>query len=341
MTKHEPTGLLIGGPVWGEAYADVFERYCLATMRAPANLAALQANDASIEIYTDEDTWGRIEAMLEGCGIPFHINLIRFTGTKYDILTRVHSQQVEDCAKTRRPFHMLVCDQVYSESYFPNLFRLAAEHGNLIHSGVNCTMSGAAAELDTLRAKDGSIAIDGTTLGHITWKHRHNRLSQFVMNDGEGLPNCHFHIWRARDRAMMFCAHNSPVYLTPETGEKLGRTQSTLDSMAHLIGDFHAPSLEDDMVLSGVEVEPKIQWYPRVDWHQFAINCWDQAKSAKSISRYYRRPSAEVAIPIDEDAPTAAEVIEKQTSICERLIDYGCEQDWPPVKAEHRVAANG
>lgn len=331
MDKRENTGLLIGGPVWGDIYADVFERYCLATMRAPANLAALRANDASLEIYTDADTWPRMEAMLDECGLDYHINPIKFTGTKYDILSQVHAQQVADCAKTRRPFHMLVCDQTYSGNYFPNLFRLAAQHGNLIHSGVNCTLRGAGRELDRLRSPDGSLSVSATELGHITWENRHNRLSQFVMGDGGGWPNFHMHLWRALDRAMIFCAHNSPIYLTPETGEKLGSTHSTLDSMAHLMGDYHAPTLEDDMTLSGVEVEPRIGYYPRVGWHQFAINCWDQAKSAKSISRYYRRPSAEVAIPLYEDAPTAADVLERQIAIADRLIDYGCDQGWPPV----------
>lgn len=32
-------GLLIGGPVWGDVYTDIFERYCLAS-RAPSRVAA-------------------------------------------------------------------------------------------------------------------------------------------------------------------------------------------------------------------------------------------------------------------------------------------------------------
>jgi hypothetical protein len=320
-------GLLIGGPVWGDAYADIFERYCLASMRSPANLAALQANDASLEIFTDNDTWDRIHGILEHCGLPHEVKKVWFGGSKYDTLAAIHAQQVAHCAAVGRPFHMLVADQSYSENYFPNLFRLAAKHGNLMHSGVNCTLKGAGAALDRFRNPDGSLSVSAKELGRITWEHRHNRLSQFLMNDGEW-PGFHMHIWRARDRAVIFCPHNSPVYLTPETGKNLGRTFSTLDSMAHLLGDYYAPTLEDDMTLSGIEADDGIGEYPRVGWDGFAQRAWEQAKSVKDIRRYYTRPSAEVAIPVDEMEPDAEEILARQTAIANRLVDYVTEQGW-------------
>jgi hypothetical protein len=320
-------GLLIGGPVWGEDYADIFERYCLASMRSPANLAALQANNATLEIYTDEATRPRMERMVTG--LPTDINLIHFRAahSKYDTLSVVHAQQVADCAATGRPFHMLVGDQTYSENYFPNLFRLADKHGNIMHSGVNCTLRGAGAKLNPMRNADGSLSVSAKELGRITWEHRHNRLSQFLMNDGEW-PGFHMHIWRARDRAVIFCPHNSPVYLLPETGRNLGDTVSTLDSMAHLLGDYYAPTLDDDMTLSGIEADDGIGEYPRVGWEDFAGRAWEQAKSIKDLRRYYMQPSAEVPIPVDGRAPTPEDVLVRQVAITNRLIDYVAEKGW-------------
>jgi hypothetical protein len=320
-------GLLIGGPVWGDVYTDIFERYCFATMRSPANLAALQANNARLEIHTDEATRPRLEAMVKDCGFEAEIRPMTMGSGKYDSLARTHAQQVADCVRDNRPFHMLVADQTYSENYWPNLFRLAAKHGNLMHSGINCTLSGAGPALDRFRNQDGSLSISAKELGRITWEHRHNRLSQFVMNDGEW-PNIHMHLWRAADRAMIFCPHNSPVYLLPDTGRGLGATVSTLDAMAHLIGDYYAPTLEDDMTLSGIEANDRVGEHGRVEWDQFAERAWGQAKSLKGIRRYYTRPTAEVYLPVDAREPSPEEVMVRQTDIANRLIDYVTEKGW-------------
>ncbi len=320
-------GLFIGGPVWGDVYADIFERYCLASMRSPANLAALQENGATLEIHTDEATRPRIEAMLSGIGIETEIRPICMAANKYDTLARVHAQQVTECAAAGRPFHMLVCDQVYSANYVPNMFRLAAKHGNLMHSGINCTLSGAGPALDRIRNADGSLTVSAKELGRITWEHRHNRLSQFVMNDGEW-PNIHMHLWRAADRAMIFCPHNSPIYLLPDTGRGLGATVSTLDAMAHLIGDYHAPTLEDDMTLSGIEANDRVGEHGRVEWEQFVERAWAQAKSLKGIRRYYTQPTAEVELPVDAQSPTAESVLVRQAAITNRLIDYVTDRGW-------------
>lgn len=325
------TNLLLGAVVWGDVFADIFERFCLASMRSPANLAALQEDGAQLEIYTDVATELRIQGIVGNCGIDADVRLTHLCANKYDTLAQAHAQQVADCVHQNRPFHMVVADQTYSENYWPNLFRLAAKHGNIIHSGINCTLSGAGPALERFRGTDGSLSVPARELGRITWENRHNRLSQLVMNDGEW-PHFHMHLWRARDRAMIFCPHNSPVYLTPETGRSLGRTHSTLDAMAHLLGDFHAPTLEDDMTLSGIEADDGIGQYGRVNWEHFAGRCWEQAKSVESIRRYYRQPSAEVPIPVDESAPTADEVLVRQLAIANRVIDYGIERG---------MAANG
>jgi hypothetical protein len=320
-------GLLIGGPVWGDVYTDIFERYCLATMRSPANLAALQANGATLEIHTDEYSRPRLEAMLKDCGIPSEVVVTSAGGSKYDILGQIHAQQVAACVARNLPFHMLVADQMYSENYFPRMFKLAKEHGNLIHSGVCCKAASARPFLDLFRKPDGSITISASALGRITWNNRHNRLSNFLMNDGEW-PNFHMHIWRSRDRAMIFCPHNSPIYLLPETGRALGATHSTLDAMAHMIGDYYAPTFEDDMTLSNIDCTGEIEPSGRVNWERFAERGWQQAKTIKNLEFYYKRPSAEVAIALDEDAPTAADITARQAVIADRMIAFAIEKGW-------------
>jgi hypothetical protein len=213
-------------------------------------------------------------------------------------------------------------DQMYSGRYFPNLFRLAA-HGDVLHNGLNVDIS-VAADLDW-RRYNSALPVSAQALGYMAWHHLHGRML-YLMNGAwvpRYMPPTHFHLWRCDDRVMLFSPYNSPVYLTPETARRFpSGPVGTLDrEIQKMAVDFVCPSIEDDMVLIGIEREPA-KPLPYVDWETFAERCWSEIGGEWARLPYYRKPTAEIPAAVLEGMPTAADVLSRQRVIADGLEEW-------------------
>ncbi len=317
--------LVLGGMVYGPTYIDIFDRFCVASLRAPANLEALRSNGAKVVLCTTKEDAPRLAAILGD--IPHELyEMPQEDGADlFQTLAGVQAGLVEYAADRDCAFHMLMPDQCYSEAYFPNLFRLAA-NGDVLHNGLNVGMS-AAANLEPHYWGTWVLRVPAADLGDIAWKHLHPRMSAYLMNRAvvpSSMPPSHFHLWRAHDRVMLFSSHNSPVYLTPESARRYHPPPiGTLDTeIQWMVGNFVVPSIDDDMVMIGIEHKP-MEALPYVDWFTFAKNCWGHIGLVLERLEYFRKPIAEVPAAVVEGAPTAADVLERQGRIADGLEEWG------------------
>jgi hypothetical protein len=321
--------LILGGMVYGQTFLDIFERFCVASMRAPANLEALRSNGAKVVMCTTREDAPRLAAILGD--LPHELyELPKDTGADlFQTLAGVQAGMVAYAAERNSAFHMLMPDQMYSEAYFPNLFRLAA-HGDVVHNGLNVSIHAYDAMDDHRFRSVGQsgyyIAASATHLGDIAWNNLHHRMAAYPMNWAKvptSMPPSHFHLWRAADRAMLFSPYNSPVYLTPETARRFpSGPVCTLDrEIQKMVGEFVCPSIDDDMVLIGIEHEPA-KPKPYVDWETFAENCWGEIGGEWARLAYYRKPTAEIPAATLEGMPTAADVLSRQRVIADGLEEW-------------------
>jgi hypothetical protein len=341
--------LILGGMVYGPTYLDIFERFCVASLRAPANLEALRSNGAKVVLCTTKEDAPRLTAILgdlphelyelpcrpsprttiEAMEAPTPINAPSCSADVFQTLAGVQAGMVAYAAERNCAFHMLMPDQMYSARYFPNLFRLAA-HGDVLHNGLNVRIDAYDAMDDHRFRSVGQsgyyIAASAADLGDIAWRFLHERMAAYPMNWAKvptAMPPSHFHLWRARDRVMLFSPYNSPVYLTPETARRFpSGPVCTLDrEIQKMVGEFIVPALEDDMVLIGIEHEAH-KPAPYVDWTTFAENCWSEIGGEWARLAYYRKPTAEIPAAVLEGMPTAADVLSRQRVIADGLEEW-------------------
>jgi hypothetical protein len=320
--------LILGGMVYGQTFLDIFERFCVASLRAPANLEALRSNGAKVVLLTVRGDSARLSAILGD--LPHE--MYELPAAPADVFQKLAGAQagiVAYAANRNCAFHMLMPDQMYSARYFPNLFRMAA-HGDVLHNGLNVRIDAYDAMDDhRFRAPGQSgyyIAASAAHLGDIAWRFLHERMSAYLMNRAKvpaSMPPTHFHLWRAADRVMLFSPYNSPVYLTPETARRFpSGPVGTLDrEIQKMVCEFVCPSIDDDMVLIGIEhelVKPK----PYVDWETFAENCWGEIGGEWARLAYYRKPTAEIPAAVLEGMPTAADVLSRQRVIADGLEEW-------------------
>jgi hypothetical protein len=355
--------LMLGGMVFGKAFLDIFERFCVASLRSPANLEALRNNGAKIVLYTTREDAPRLAGILKGL-LPYELHALPPAANEqvFEALGAVQYVLVKRAADEEgRAFHMLMPDQMYSERYFPNLFRLAEISaaygpGDVLHNTLNARMS-ASGDLDAYRS-DGALTVPAPALGAIAWKHIHDRHAGYLMNRAKvptsmplGQQMQLLHLWRARDRVMLFSPHNTPVYLTPRTAHCYPLpVLGTLDGQVqYMVANFVCPALEDDMAVICIEQEPlKAPPSPPVDWATFANYCWKEIGYQALHLQYFRKPTMELHAAVIEGAPTAEDVLERQGKIADGLEEWGAvkglqeqERLWEEFIAERRKKRAG
>jgi hypothetical protein len=329
--------LTLGGMVYGPTFLDIFERFCVASLRSPANMEALRSNGAKVVLYTDRESSERLRAIL-GDLLPHELYELTPNTSEclFETLGAVHYVLTQRAADEGRAFHMLMPDVVYSERYFPNLFRLAvagaAYGGDVLHNTINASAS-ASVYLDWKRRPVGVLAASAADLGDIAWRCLHERHAAYLMNRAKvptsmalGQQMQLLHLWRARDRVMLFSPHNSPVYLTPATARRYPQpVMNTLDGQIQfMVGNFVCPSLDDDMAMICIEHAPaKGAPWPNVDWATFANYCWKEIGYQTLHLQYFRKPTMELHASVLEGMPTAEDVLQRQGVIADGLEEWG------------------
>ena len=325
------TGLLLAGQVYGAHYLDMFDDYCISSMLAPANCEALVENNALVEMYTNAESFDMLEAhmqRLKDVGIDTSIRLIPDElfqpGYTWLLLGATHTLSGQRAARTGMDFHMLMPDQTYSENFFPNLFRLGAQHGGITQTALNMDGAGMAALQKYFQA-DGSLAAPAVALADIAWEYLHERMAVQIANNAmihaDYLPNTHYHLWRAADRVLLFSACSNPIFVPSELCKRFESddpTTSTLDIWPQALfdADFHSPSPEDDMAVIGIEpggawAGPQKTLFDPSDADAFAANFWSWIGNRDDHLVYYEKPVLNLETS-KYPAPTVEEIMERQ-----------------------------
>lgn len=318
--------LTLGMVVWGKWYVDMFERVCLPSLLAPANAAALRDCGATLEVITSEADKERVGGILgaagdAGIGATLHTMpkaVLKASPRPFLALAAAQSLQVQRAVQCGQAFHPVMPDHCYSGRYFPNLSALALKYRNIVHGGMNVAGELMTGDLEKYRAADGSIDIPARDLGTIGW----NNSIMCAMNNNkpDRMPDEHYQVWRARDRVMLFNCYANPVYIRPEVGRLLDRSETctgTIDCQTQaLFGtDFYVPALTDDMTfvaLTNAATLAPANNFTTID--KFLERMWSEIAGRPERLVYYLTPT-EIAC---EDDPTRVDAVEVMTA--QRLL---------------------
>lgn len=331
LPELRPSGwAVMGFPIWGAAYWDRFERFCLASMRAPENYAAL-ARHAALVVWTRES--GR--DVLQNLMAPYDIEVVVRTipaellsANKYQVLAVVERLLIRTAAKNGRGYTGVFPDFIQSEGYFANLRFLSRHHDAIALA--NLTATAGAPLVEDLKAfqrgPEAIIVVPARELGDIGWRHLH-AVKRAEVRDEKRLPASHLLVWRGLDYARIHSAHCNAAWMSPELCRKAPRDDAnavagfTLDSaIPFFLGSrpYH-PLLEDELVIvdlydQDLPVRPMI---PLNRWRQV----FDMATFGKAASYapFFREPSM-VPLRRCDDGLSDGE-IERQVSAVLREIE--------------------
>lgn len=217
-----PGAILMGGMIWGEKYLDRFARWCVPSLLAPENVAAL-AGQTRIVIYTtpaDTDGLCKITRPLESCGIEIEFHALPIDHGKLKVqflLAAVQRALLARAAHDMMGFHPLFPDHTYSARFMPNLVGLTGEHQAIAQMTISGQLETAAADLNAHRS-NGILKIPARDLGSIANAHFHQQTKPFVLNDlppGQMAPTPYF-VWRLADRLIIHCCHMNPEWMSPQ-----------------------------------------------------------------------------------------------------------------------------
>lgn len=325
--------LMLGGVCYGRMFLDIFARYSLPSMLAKANREALEG--AVLALYTDEETYGDLLLLLRQAEVNCSVRVMppevmayskdrQLDDAFWRRLSAAQALLVTQAARSGMPFHMFMPDQLYDGSYFPALNRLSAKHPRIAHNGLNVDMTAAPA-LERYRRGE-ALDIPAKALTDISWANLHWRMSRFLWNDStpESVPACHFQLWRARDRVMMFTPHSNTAYMDAETCRRMDVPElpgATIDAIIpQLFGlDYYVPTVADDLAFIALEWPDRPMENPpialRINTAGLVENC---RRTGPQFLDYYTKPH-ELPASNDDAAPTAEEVMRVQLEFVERM----------------------
>jgi hypothetical protein len=296
-------GLLLGCPVWGDKFVALFQKFCLPSLLAPANAAALRGNDALVVLFTDADSqlalW-RAVLPLERAGIRYRICPLpaEVLAGEHDlhklmVLSAVHNLLIQWAKRSGRSFHPLCPDHCYSETFFEGL-------------GPDCpheAIALGAVSIDIIRALaafrpfvDGAaLAVPARALGDIGRRHLHQQMTACRLAAVDApLPRSQTLIWESTDALVFAGPIFNPVWLSPRLCcEAPVMFPVPVDAAlpALIPGDFHVPGPDEGRVLVECSTKAKAAtgtFETLEQWQNFA---WLQMNYDSDALRFYRRPT--------------------------------------------------
>lgn len=247
--------LMLGGAVWGKAYIERFAHYCLPTIAAPKNLAALGGN-ARLVLFTDTMGQTPLVEMLKPLaqwGLPSQVLVmppevidLANTGQRevYHVLGAAQTILLEMAGRLGMSLAPLYPDHLHGPEYYPSLFRLATGADAIVQTGISADIATAAAEVEKFRQPDGELVIPDRDLGDIGWRHLHKQMRMYLMNDAQipaRLPHAHYVFWQGKDHLSIACCHMNPAYLSARLCETAPAPRRQRDIIATI--DTKLPSL--------------------------------------------------------------------------------------------------
>lgn len=315
-------GLLMGAPLWGEQYIVRFVRFGLPSLLEPANREALQG--ARLVLYTDAASLPLLKALagdvrprgldLEPRLIPAAIAADAVTDRRllYALLGTVHCILRHEAGGLGADYHVFQPDHLYGRAYFPRLRALGRQHPAIAQSGLSVSFTGAAADLEALRAPDGTLAIEPRALGALGLRHLHPQMHWMTMNAedrslaADRLPQSTWLAWRGRDAMWIFTPHRHPVFLSAALCRAAPVTAPhTIDTrLPDLARRFYTPRPADGLVFVELSASEK-QHDPRaVPFSVYANTFWRVALFNRAFLRQFLTPTR-VAVERDPAGASA------------------------------------
>ncbi len=256
--------LLMGFPLYGEDFINGFKDFCLPSILAPRNAAALRGRGV-ITIYTEAKDAAKLKKALrpaERAGIDVDVRIIpkvifdRLRAStpisRYWLLGTINNMNLQEARQSGMGYHMMMPDHVYCEGFFENLFRLSIEHDAIAQTSLSVDKAGCQPDLDEYRHGD-ALVISPSELGDLALDNIHPLTASTCMNGRDlwtGMPDSHFIWWRGKHSVSLFCCHLNVTYIAPSlTAKAPTRLFNALDVElpAFVPGDIYVPVPEDDM----------------------------------------------------------------------------------------------
>lgn len=314
-------GLLLGAPLWGEEYISRFERWCMSSLVATENAAALKGS--RVVLFTDDDSAPHLvscKRRLEGAGI--HVLIRRIPpkimagigkgNARFWLLGTVNNITVQMAARWGMGFHMLQPDHIYCADYFPKLLALGKRHHAMVQAALSVDLPAAAGDLGTLVCRHGAIEATAKELSEVAWDHLHPCTASRIIASTDILPASTWVAWRGEDRLVVMSPHHHPVWLSPHLCRFApSRVPHTMDAELprFMPFGFYAPVVSDGLVYIEASDGAKpgeLRRMPVTDWSK---NLWEVTKF-----RDYYLPivATPVEIPIPHGTGLPKQEIERQ-----------------------------
>lgn len=304
---HIHDGVLMGCPVWGKEYRERFERYCLPSLFAPENLAALSGR-CRLVLFSEGEGRAHLLRMLkplEAHGIDFVLRTIPAEVIKHDreiesypILGCVQNILIQMAGRYQMALHVPQPDHLYPERYAPNMFRLGQQWEAVVQCGLCLDIDSAGEEIEGYRTADKELIISSDALGDMAWRHLHRRMRMLVVNDAPAgkMPHSHFLLYKGRDRLRIHSPHMNPVWLSPWLCLKAEMPRNPKDLIATI--DTRLPGLidktptyivqpEDEMMIAEVSTKAKSAPNKYVDFDTFSMTAWKQIGFSGSFQPFF------------------------------------------------------
>lgn len=316
-------GVLMGCPLWGRDYIERFACYCIPTLLAPANKAALK-DRCRLVLFIPEAAKRLLHRLTRGLAnagitvvfryIPEDVLRMLDTGdygARFRALALCGNVLTHMAGRAGMAYHMIQPDQTYAHRYFENLLRLGKDHQAITQMSLNVSLESAAEEIEQYRTPDGALVFPDRELGDLGYRHMHAQCqlhSMQVAKFPDAIPSSHRLWWQGRDAIHMYSAHTHPAWLSAELClDSPVAFTSTLDTLLPEYippgpdGDpvFYVPTVDDGMMFIELSDSDKPANRPYVDAPEFCTNFWGNSSFSNAYMPFFVRPSL---VPIKPQA---------------------------------------
>jgi hypothetical protein len=311
-------GLLMGCPVWGQAYLERMVRYSLPTLGTERNIAALAGRTVMMFYCLPHERPRLWEATrwLRQSGVHTLFPLIDqdvFAALqaqpedKYGLLACVQNLLAHMAGHAGMGLHMYMPDHVYCDGYFEALARLGGKWPAVIQQGMSVRVEQMAPALEAFRDPETSaISIGAKDLGALAFKHIHPRTGRTIRNGaafpGEW-PTSHQVSWVGREHLHIASSPQNLAWISPQLclDAPIAFT-STLDMLPPEYappGEWTMPGPDDGLVFCELSSDKNLPPPGFGTLDQFILRYWQQVAFTDDYQEYFKHRAL---TPIGEQA---------------------------------------
>lgn len=355
QAREELGGILLACPVWGEEYIARFWVYCVPSLLAPANAAALADGRSRIVLFTDEAgvfLLAKAKRHLEAAGIDVRLHLIpaaiaallgKNRQNRYTLLSVVHNIGVQMAGRLGMGFNMMAADHVYGAEFFPNLKRLATKYHAIAQSALSADIATVGRDLVKHVVGNDRLVVPGDRLNAIAWKHLHAQMRWMTVglngrNITTRMPGSTWLAWRGERSLSIVSPHMNVTYLSPLMCRMAPTcVPDTLDTRlpAFMPAGAYVPTPADGLAYIEVSDADKGHSRENLTRAQWVDNLWHVVRFKESYLPFMQ--PCEIAIPASATG-LSAKTIERQRGVLMQALVAGRERSKDQF-IEHATAA--